>query len=177
MRARHAFFLTPGPPNLRAFGATARRRLSKHGGGRGYSRRGHGLGGRVRAHLSRWCVLTHQAAGEGALRAREPGGAQPGRSLGRGATRKRTEACLGSSCSARSRWPDKLCTCRSDVTSDESATWRARPRPPAPSPQPPDGIPGKKSSAAWWGQGLADARDPGSARRGCTKSHPTDHHP
>ena len=33
MRARHAFFLTPGPPNLRAFGATARRRQSKHGGG------------------------------------------------------------------------------------------------------------------------------------------------
>ena len=32
--------------------------------------------------------------------------------------KKRTEACLGSSCSARSRWPDKLCTRRSDATSD-----------------------------------------------------------
>ena len=89
MRARHAFFLTPGPPNLRAIGAMARRRQSKHGEGRvrgrGYSRRGHGPGERERAHFSRWCVSAPQAAGEGARRARVPGGAQPGRSLGRGA--------------------------------------------------------------------------------------------
>ena len=86
MRARHAFFLTPGPPNLRAIGAMARRRQSKHGEGRvrgrGYSRRGHGPGERESAHLSRWCVSAPQAAGEGARRARAPGGAQPGRSLG-----------------------------------------------------------------------------------------------
>ena len=89
MRARHAFFLTPGPPNLRAIGAMARRRQSKRCEGRvrgrGYSRRGHGPGEKARAHLSRWCVSAPQAAGEGARRARVPGGAQPGRSLGRGA--------------------------------------------------------------------------------------------
>ena len=179
MRARHAFFLTPGPPNLRAFGATARRRQSKHGGGprswEGIQQAGTRAGGESEGasqQMVRIGASGSRRGGSARPRARRGAAwAQPGERR-----KKRTEACLGSSCSARSRWPDKLCTCRSDVTSDESATWRARPRPPAPSPQPPDGIPGKKSSAAWWGQGLADARDPGSARRGCTKSHPTDHH-
>ena len=99
---RVAFFLTPGPPNLRAIGAMARRRQSKRCEGRvrgrGYSRRGHGPGEKARAHLSRWCGSAPQAAGEGARRARAPGGAQPGERR-----KKRTEACLGSSCSARSR--------------------------------------------------------------------------